>query len=72
MDLHFWIQLNSTTEKMTFNFFFSELRRAVRSSVWKRETIVHQHEYGPEENLEDDMYRKTCTVCGHELTYEKM
>ncbi|XP_018889049.1 DNA repair protein complementing XP-A cells isoform X4 [Gorilla gorilla gorilla] len=33
-----------------------ELRRAVRSSVWKRETIVHQHEYGPEENLEDDMY----------------
>ncbi|XP_026361967.1 DNA repair protein complementing XP-A cells [Ursus americanus] len=49
-----------------------ELRRAVRSSVWKRETVAHQHEYGPEENLEDDMYRKTCTVCGHELTYEKM
>ncbi|KAL2781819.1 DNA repair protein complementing XP-A cells isoform 1 [Daubentonia madagascariensis] len=49
-----------------------ELRRAVRSSLWKRETIAHQHEYGPEENLEDDMYRKTCTMCGHELTYEKM
>ncbi|XP_051017609.1 DNA repair protein complementing XP-A cells [Acomys russatus] len=49
-----------------------ELRRAVRSSVWKRETTVHQHDYGPEENLEDDMYRKTCTLCGHELTYEKM
>ncbi|XP_048972254.1 DNA repair protein complementing XP-A cells isoform X2 [Canis lupus dingo] len=49
-----------------------ELRRAVRSSLWKRETVAHQHEYGPEENLEDDMYRKTCTVCGHELTYEKM
>ncbi|KAK2091790.1 hypothetical protein P7K49_031074 [Saguinus oedipus] len=49
-----------------------ELRRAVRSSVWKRETTVHQHEYGPEENLEDDMYQKTCTMCGHELTYEKM
>ncbi|OBS57142.1 hypothetical protein A6R68_11735, partial [Neotoma lepida] len=49
-----------------------ELRRAVRSSVWKREAAVHQHEYGPEENLEDDMYRKTCTLCGHELTYEKM
>uniref|UniRef100_A0A2K6FS35 XPA, DNA damage recognition and repair factor n=1 Tax=Propithecus coquereli TaxID=379532 RepID=A0A2K6FS35_PROCO len=52
--------------------FFSELRRAVRSSLWKRETIAHQHEYGPEENVEDDMYRKTCTTCGHELTYEKM
>lgn len=49
-----------------------ELRRAVRSSVWKRDTVAHQHEYGPEENLEDDMYRKICTVCGHELTYEKM
>uniref|UniRef100_A0A8C5YZG2 DNA repair protein complementing XP-A cells homolog n=1 Tax=Marmota marmota marmota TaxID=9994 RepID=A0A8C5YZG2_MARMA len=49
-----------------------ELRRAVRSSVWKRELTAHQHEYGPEESLEDDMYRKTCTVCGHELTYEKM
>ncbi|XP_057646340.1 DNA repair protein complementing XP-A cells [Chionomys nivalis] len=49
-----------------------ELRRAVRSSVWKRETAAHQHEYGPEESLEDDMFRKTCTLCGHELTYEKM
>ncbi|GAB5579941.1 DNA repair protein complementing XP-A cells isoform X2 [Prionailurus iriomotensis] len=49
-----------------------ELRRAVRSSVWKRETVAHQHEYGPEESLEEDTYRKTCTMCGHELTYEKM
>lgn len=49
-----------------------ELRRAVRSSVWKRETAAHQHEYGPEENIDDDVYRKCCTVCGHELTYEKM
>ncbi|KAM8801902.1 DNA repair protein complementing XP-A cells isoform 2-T2 [Rhynchonycteris naso] len=49
-----------------------ELRRAVRSSVWKREVAAHQHEYEPEEDLGDDMYRKICTVCGHELTYEKM
>ncbi|XP_040860520.1 DNA repair protein complementing XP-A cells [Ochotona curzoniae] len=49
-----------------------ELRRAVRSSVWKRETAAHQHEYGPEEHIEDDMYRKSCTLCGHELNYEKM
>ncbi|XP_007945064.1 DNA repair protein complementing XP-A cells [Orycteropus afer afer] len=49
-----------------------ELRRAVRSSVWKRTIAAHQHEYGPEELLEDDTYRKTCTVCGQELTYEKM
>uniref|UniRef100_A0A8C3SCU4 XPA, DNA damage recognition and repair factor n=1 Tax=Chelydra serpentina TaxID=8475 RepID=A0A8C3SCU4_CHESE len=49
-----------------------ELRRAVRSSVWKRGTSSHQHEYGPEENIEEDLYKKTCTLCGHELTYEKM
>uniref|UniRef100_A0A8D0GTT1 XPA, DNA damage recognition and repair factor n=1 Tax=Sphenodon punctatus TaxID=8508 RepID=A0A8D0GTT1_SPHPU len=49
-----------------------ELRRAVRSSVWKKQTSVHQHEYGPEENVDEDTYKKTCTICGHELTYEKM
>ncbi|XP_064358479.1 DNA repair protein complementing XP-A cells isoform X2 [Dromaius novaehollandiae] len=49
-----------------------ELRRAVRSSLWKKEASIHEHEYGPEENIEEDMYRKTCMICGHELTYEKM
>ncbi|KAJ7335048.1 hypothetical protein JRQ81_012989 [Phrynocephalus forsythii] len=49
-----------------------ELRRAVRSSTWKKESRVHQHEYGAEETIEDDLYKKTCTTCGHELTYEKM
>nr|XP_056704636.1 DNA repair protein complementing XP-A cells [Euleptes europaea] len=48
-----------------------ELRRAVRSSVWKKDTSVHQHEYGAEEVV-DDLYKKTCTTCGYELTYEKM
>lgn len=52
----------------------SELRRAVRSSVWTKNTSGHQHEYGPEVVLdpEDDLYRKTCTSCGHEVTFEKM
>ncbi|XP_035418920.1 DNA repair protein complementing XP-A cells isoform X1 [Cygnus atratus] len=49
-----------------------ELRRAVRSSLWKRAASIHEHEYGPEENIDEDTYKKTCTVCGHELTYEKM
>ncbi|XP_042308253.1 DNA repair protein complementing XP-A cells isoform X3 [Sceloporus undulatus] len=49
-----------------------ELRRAVRSSVWKKDTSIHQHEYGAEEKIDDDLYKKTCTTCGHELTYEKM
>ncbi|XP_030323479.1 DNA repair protein complementing XP-A cells [Calypte anna] len=49
-----------------------ELRRAVRSSLWRKGTSIHEHEYGPEENIDEDTYKKTCTVCGHELTYEKM
>lgn len=51
-----------------------ELRRAVRSSVWTRDTSVHQHQYGAEELLdpEEDLYQKTCNTCGHQLTYEKM
>lgn len=52
----------------------SELRRAVRSSMWTKDISGHQHQYGPEEVVdpEEDLYRKTCTTCGHELTYEKM
>ncbi|CAG5928868.1 DNA repair protein complementing XP-A cells [Menidia menidia] len=57
-----------------FNKKVKELRRAVRSSMWTKNTSVHQHEYGPEEVVdpEEDLYKKTCTTCGHELTYEKM
>lgn len=52
----------------------SELRRAVRSSMWTKDTSAHQHEYGPEVVVdpEEDLYKKTCRTCGHELTYEKM
>ncbi|XP_010576467.1 PREDICTED: DNA repair protein complementing XP-A cells, partial [Haliaeetus leucocephalus] len=49
-----------------------ELRRAMRSSLWKKEASIHEHEYGAEENIDEDVYKKICTVCGHELTYEKM
>ncbi|XP_061577920.1 DNA repair protein complementing XP-A cells [Cololabis saira] len=57
-----------------FNKKVKELRRAVRSSMWTKTTGSHQHEYGPEEVVdpEEDLYKKTCTTCGHELTYEKM
>uniref|UniRef100_A0A667WX36 Xeroderma pigmentosum, complementation group A n=1 Tax=Myripristis murdjan TaxID=586833 RepID=A0A667WX36_9TELE len=57
-----------------FNKKVKELRRAVRSSMWTKNTSVHQHQYGPEEvvDAEEDLYKKTCTTCGHELTYEKM
>lgn len=55
-------------------FCVSELRRAVRSSMWTKDTSAHQHQYGPEEVVDpdEDLYKKTCTTCGHELSYEKM
>uniref|UniRef100_A0A8C5QJX5 XPA, DNA damage recognition and repair factor n=1 Tax=Leptobrachium leishanense TaxID=445787 RepID=A0A8C5QJX5_9ANUR len=49
-----------------------ELRHAVRSSLWKKDIGGHQHDYGPEEHVEEDMFKKTCKTCGHELNYEKM
>nr|XP_057945603.1 DNA repair protein complementing XP-A cells [Doryrhamphus excisus] len=57
-----------------FNKKVKELRRAVRSSMWTKDTSAHQHQYGPEVVVdpEEDLYKKTCTTCGHELTYEKM
>ncbi|XP_038072162.1 DNA repair protein complementing XP-A cells-like [Patiria miniata] len=49
------------------------LRRAVRSSLWTKDTQSHTHTYGPEAYDEDsDMYSKTCTSCKHTLSYEKM
>uniref|UniRef100_A0A673G458 Xeroderma pigmentosum, complementation group A n=1 Tax=Sinocyclocheilus rhinocerous TaxID=307959 RepID=A0A673G458_9TELE len=43
-----------------FNKKVKELRWAVRSSMFKKDTSVHQHVYGPEELLdeEEDLYRK--------------
>ncbi|KAL1023610.1 hypothetical protein UPYG_G00043480 [Umbra pygmaea] len=57
-----------------FNKKVKELRRAVRSSVWTKDTSAHKHEYGPEELVDEDedLYKKVCNTCGHQLTYEKM
>ncbi|TRY85736.1 hypothetical protein DNTS_031918 [Danionella cerebrum] len=57
-----------------FNKKVKELRRTVRSSMFKKDTSVHNHDYGPEELLdaEEDLYKKTCQTCGHQLTFEKM
>ncbi|KAF3852015.1 hypothetical protein F7725_005370 [Dissostichus mawsoni] len=61
-------------KKSKVGFLYESLRRAVRSSMWTKDTSVHQHQYGPEEVVdeEEDLYKKTCTTCGQELSYEKM
>jgi len=56
-----------------------ELRRAVRTSTWKKDTSRHEHEFpeageegGEVYNEETDTWTKTCKTCGYQLTYEKM
>ncbi|XP_070543482.1 DNA repair protein complementing XP-A cells homolog [Ptychodera flava] len=56
-----------------FDKKMKELRREVRSSLWTKDISSHEHTYGEETyNEESDMYSKSCTSCGHHLTYEKM
>ena len=54
-------------------YLFAALRKQVRSSLWKKDTSAHEHGYGPEVyNEADDTYSKSCTSCGHVMSYEKM
>ncbi|XP_064609763.1 DNA repair protein complementing XP-A cells homolog [Liolophura sinensis] len=49
------------------------LRMSVRSSLWRKESDSHVHEFGEEEfEKDEDVYSKTCKTCGHKMTYEKM
>lgn len=70
--MHFEWVYKSTTIAFFPLFLCVELRRAVRSSLWKKDITGHQHEYGAEEHIEEDMYTKSCKTCGHVLNYEKM
>lgn len=61
------------TETNQIVYCISDLRLAVRSSLWTKDTSSHEHDFGSETyNEEEDMYSKTCTSCGHTVTYEKM
>ncbi|XP_014666514.1 PREDICTED: DNA repair protein complementing XP-A cells homolog isoform X2 [Priapulus caudatus] len=62
-----------TTKQKQFNKKLKALRMEVRSSLYKKDTGPHQHEYGPESYDEaDDIFSKTCKSCQYTLTYEKM
>jgi len=49
-----------------------DLRMNVRSSLYTRATKSHVHEWGEEEETEDDEFRKTCRTCDYSYTYDKM
>ncbi|XP_076444100.1 DNA repair protein complementing XP-A cells homolog [Babylonia areolata] len=60
-------------KKRKFDKRVKELRMAVRSSTWRRETTAHQHEFGEESYHQDTQeYSQTCNTCGHVITFEKM
>ncbi|KAL8565210.1 hypothetical protein ACOMHN_001108 [Nucella lapillus] len=60
-------------KKKKFDKRVKELRMTVRSSLWRKDMSAHEHQYGEETFDEDsDEYSKTCSTCGHVLTYEKM
>lgn len=50
------------------------LSMQVRSSLYKRETGGHEHEYGEAKCIDEDndLYQKICKTCGHKWEYEEM
>lgn len=50
------------------------LSMQVRSSLYKRETSGHEHEFGEATCVDEDndIYQKTCKTCGYKWEYEEM
>lgn len=66
-------ETRQTTKQKKFNKKMKELRMQVRSSLYKKNTGPHCHEYGAESyNSDEDTFSKTCKTCGHTVSYEKM
>ncbi|XP_018670863.2 DNA repair protein complementing XP-A cells homolog [Ciona intestinalis] len=55
-----------------FNKNMKQLRKEVRSSLYSVKVQGHQHFYGEEQHIGGDEYNKTCSTCGHQVTFEKM
>ncbi len=53
--------------------FVKDLRMAVRSSVYKKQTTSHEHVFGAEQfDADRDIYYRTCSTCSYQQEYEKM
>jgi len=50
------------------------LRMSARSSLYTRDLAPHEHNWGPDECIDEDedTYRHKCIECGVEETFEKM
>lgn len=50
------------------------LRMSARSSLFAKDFTPHEHEWGPEECIDEDedQYKHVCVECGQEEIFEKM
>ena len=65
--------LNVKAKAKKYDKKMNELKKEVRSSLYKVQLSGHTHEWGEETYDESsDEYTKQCTTCGHSMTYEKM
>lgn len=57
-----------------YNKKMTELRKAVRSTLYDKTTKRHEHEFGPSKCIdpENDEYWHKCLTCEFEETYEEM
>lgn len=65
--------MNAKSKAKKYDKKMNDLKKEVRSSLYKVKLSGHTHEWGAENyNEENDEYTKQCSTCGHTLTYEKM
>ncbi|KAF6034577.1 XPA [Bugula neritina] len=65
--------LSAKSKAKKYDKKMNELKKEVRSSLYKVELSGHTHQYSEETyNEETDEYSKSCITCNHTLTYEKM
>ncbi|XP_031553476.1 DNA repair protein complementing XP-A cells homolog [Actinia tenebrosa] len=72
------IEKREIQKQKKFDKKVKELRKAVRTSTWRKNISKHEHDYpkegegGETYDEETDSWTKTCKTCGYQLTFEKM
>lgn len=67
-------EMKEISKAKKYNKKLSELRKAVRSTLYDKTTKSHVHEFGPSKCVdeENDEYYHKCLTCDFEETYEEM
>uniref|UniRef100_H2Z4Z7 XPA C-terminal domain-containing protein n=1 Tax=Ciona savignyi TaxID=51511 RepID=H2Z4Z7_CIOSA len=65
-------QKREEAKRKKFDKNMKQLRKEVRSSLYSVKVHGHQHSFGDEKQINEDEWTKTCSSCGHQITFEKM